>query len=144
MWIVTLWNNPFARKVLLGCAALLAIFYALRLWSNRVYSEGYRSGKTAGALETEKAAQEKWKAQQTAIEAEAARVASDRKLVDAQTATLAQSRRQIETTLSRSLNEMKQKREADSAQVLIVPDADLDSALRTVSAVLAGGAASKQ
>ncbi len=144
MWILTLWNNPFARKLLLGCAATLAIFYALRLWSNRVYSEGYRSGKTAGALETEKAAQEKRKAQQAAIEAEAARVASDRKLVDAQTATLAQSRRQIETSLFRSLNELKQKREVDSAKVLSIPDSELDNALRSVSAVLAGGAASKQ
>jgi hypothetical protein len=143
MWILTLWNNAFARKVLLGVAAGLVIFYALRLWSNRVYTEGYRSGKTAGALETEKAEQAKWKAEQDAITAEAARVAGDRKLVDAQNAALAQSRQQIEKTLSRSLDEMKQKREADSVQVLSVPDSDLDSALRAVSAVLAG-AASKQ
>jgi hypothetical protein len=144
MWILTLWNNALARKIIIGCAVSLVIFYGLRLWSNRVYSEGYRSGKTAGALETEKSAQTKWKAQQDAIAVEAARVAGDRKLVDAQTATLAQSRRQIETTLSRSLNEMKQKREADSVQVLSVPDSDLDSTMRAVSAVLAGGATSKQ
>jgi len=137
MWILTLWNNALARKIIIGCAAGLAIFYALRLWSNRVYSEGYRSGKTAGALETEKAEQAKWKAQQDAIAVESARVDGDRKLVDAQTAALAQSRQQIEKTLSRSLNEMKQKREADSVQVLSVPDSDLDDALRALSAQLA-------
>ena len=144
MWILTLWNNPLARKVIIGAAAGLAIFYALRLWSNRVYSEGYRSGKTAGALETEKAEQAKWKAQQDAIAVESARVDGDRKLVDAQTAALAQSRQQIEKTLSRSLNEMKQKREADSVQVLSAPDSDLDSALRVLSATLASSVASKQ
>jgi hypothetical protein len=144
MWILTLWGNPIARKIIIGVAAGLVIYYGLRLWSSRVYSEGYRSGKMAGALETEKAERAKWKAQQDAIEVEAARVDGDRKLVDAQTAALAQSRRQIETTLSRSLNEMKKKREVDSANVLSVPDSELDDALRSVSAVLAGGAASKQ
>ncbi len=137
MFILTLWANPLARKIIIGAAALLAVFYALRLWSNRVYSEGFKSGKTAGLAEMEAAKNAEWKAKADAIAADAAKTASDRKVLEAETSALADSRRQIEVTLSRSLKQVNERKEADNAKVASVPDSDLDAALRSVSADLA-------
>ncbi len=141
MFILTLWANPLTRKILIGAGISLAVFYALRLWSNRVYSEGFKSGKTAGLAEMEAAKSAEWQAKADAIAADAARTAADRRVLEAETSALADSRRQRETTLSRSLKQMNARKEADSAKVASVPDSDLDSALRAISAVLAGAAA---
>ena len=137
MWILTLWGNPLARKCILAGAALLAIFYALRLWSNRVYSEGYKSGKVAGLTEMETKKNAEWKAKADAIAADAAKTAADRRALEAQTSALAESRRGIETALSRSLNQISTAREVNNAKVVSVADSDLDAALRSVSAELA-------
>jgi hypothetical protein len=47
MWLLSLWSNPLGRKIVIGLAAGFAMLYALRLNSNRIYSEGYQSGKIA-------------------------------------------------------------------------------------------------
>ena len=140
MCILTLWGNPIARRIILGAAALLAICYALRLWSNRVYSEGFKSGKAAGLAEIETRKNAEWKAKAGAIAADAAKSAADRRAVEVQASALAESRRGIEAALSRSLKQMNERKEADNAKVASVPDADLDAALRSVSADLAAAA----
>ena len=131
-----LWGNPVARKIMLGAAALLAILYALRLWSNRLYSEGFKSGKATGLAEMETAENAEWKARADAVAAESAKTAADRRALEAQSTALAESRRGIQAALSRSLNQMNKRKEADNAKVASVPDSDLDAALRSVSADL--------
>lgn len=140
MLMLTLWRNPAARKIVLGTAALLAIFYALRLWSNRMYSEGFKSGKAAGLTEMETQKKAEWKAKADAIAADAVRIAADRRDLEVQSSALIESRRDIEAALSRSLTQMNQRKEADNAKVASVPDSDLDAALRSVSADLAAAA----
>jgi hypothetical protein len=140
MLILTLWGNPIARKIIIGAGALLAIFYALRLWSNRVYSEGFKSGKTAGLAEMEAQKTAEWKEKVGAMAADAAKNAADRKSLEAQASSLADSRRGIEAALSRSLKQMNTRKEADNAKMASVPDSDLDAALRSVSANLAAAA----
>jgi hypothetical protein len=137
MWILTLWANPLARKIVIGCAVSLAIFYALRLWSNRVYSEGFKTGKAAGLSEMESQKNEEWKAKADAIATQAARTATDRKALEAESAALIDARRGYEFALARSLKESDLRKEANYAQVASVADADLDAAIRAVSAELA-------
>ena len=137
MFILTLWGNPIARRIILGAAALLAICYALRLWSNRVYSEGFKSGKAAGLAEMESQKNAEWKAKAGAIAADAAKTPGHRRAVEAEASALAESRRGIEAALSRSLKQMNIRKEAGNAKVAAVPDSDLDAALRSVSADLA-------
>ncbi len=137
MFILTLWGNPIARRIILGAAALLAIFYALRLWSNRVYSEGFKSGKAAGLVEMETRKNPEWKAKAGAIAADVAKTAADRRAVEVEASALAESRRGIEAALSRSLTQIDKRKEAGNAKVATVPDSDLDAALRSVSADLA-------
>jgi hypothetical protein len=137
MLMLTLWANPVARRIILSGASLLAIFYALRLWSNRVYSEGFKSGKSAGLVEMETRKNAEWKAKADAIAADATKSAADRRAVEVEASALAESRRGIEAALSRSLKQINDRKEADNAKVASVPDADLDAALRSVSADLA-------
>ena len=137
MFILTLWGNPIARRIILGAAAFLAICYGLRLWSNRVYSEGFKSGKTAGLAEMETRKNAEWKAKADAIAADAANIAADRKALEAQSTALADSRRGIEAALSDSLKQINERKEADNAKVASVSDSDLDAALRSVSTDLA-------
>ena len=137
MFILTLWGNPLARRIILGAAGLLAICYALRLWSNRVYSEGFKSGKAAGLAEMESRKNAEWKAKADAIAADAENIAADRRALEVQSSALADSRRGIEAALSGSLKQMNERKEADNAKVVSVSDSDLDAALRSVSADLA-------
>ncbi len=88
MLILTLWANPLARKIIIGAGVLLAIFYALRLWSNRVYSEGFKTGKAAGLSEMEARKNAEWKAKADAIAADAAKTAADRRELEAQSSAL--------------------------------------------------------
>ena len=140
MWILTLWANPLVRKLLIGAAAMLAIFYALRLWSNRVYSEGFKSGKTAGLAEMETQKNAEWKTKADTIAAQAAKIGADRKALAVQSAALIDARRGYESAFSRSLKELNTRKEANNAKVASIPDADLDSAIRAISAGLAGAA----
>ncbi len=135
--LLTLWANPVARKIMLGAAASIAIFYALRLWSNRVYSEGFKSGKAAGLTEMETRKNAEWKARADAIAVNAEKTAADRRALEVQSSALAESRRGLEAALSRSLKQMNERKEADNATVASVSDTDLDAALRSVSADLA-------
>lgn len=137
MWILTLWANPLARKIIIGCAVSLAIFFALRLWSNRVYSEGFKSGKTAGLAEMEAQKNAEWKAKADTLAAQAAEIGAGRKALATESAALIDARRGYESALVRSLKESDLRKEANYAKVASVADADLDAALRAVSAELA-------
>jgi hypothetical protein len=137
MWLLSLWSNPLARKIMIGLAAGLAILYALRLYSNRIYSEGYRSGKIAGAAETLKTKQAEWKAKETAIAIDAKTVADEKVAVKAAGESLSRDRANLSRTLQNSLAAIQAKKEGIDANISNISDGDLDAALRSVSAELA-------
>ena len=137
MWITLLWTNPLARKITIGVLAILALGYALRRWSNRVYDEGYRSGKAAGMVEMEKSKQVEWKARAAGIAAEAAEIAGEKATVKAAADQLAKDRSLISRGLKDSLAAIQAERKRDNATIIRIDPADLDGALRAVSAELA-------
>jgi hypothetical protein len=137
MWLLSLWSNPLARKIVIGLAAGLAILYALRLYSNRIYSEGYQSGKIAGAAETLKTKQAEWKAKETAIAVEAKTVADEKNAVKAAGESLSRDRANLSRTLQDSLAAIQAKKEGIYANISNINASDLDTALRSVSADLA-------
>ena len=134
-------TNAIARKVAIGALVILAIGYALRRYSNRVYDEGYRSGKVAGMAEAEKAKLAEWKAKTEAIAADAAKVAEDQNAVAAAAVQLSQDRSTVGQQLKSSLESIRAERTKDYARVAGVSASDLDGAIRSVSADLAAASA---
>ena len=137
MWILALWANPLARKIALYAAVSLAIFFAVRWYSNRAYYQGMEQGRRAATTEIEKAKREEWKAESDRLAAEAAAIEGTRRTVGAEMAELRRSRAAMQTALSSSLKLITSTREVDNAQVLAVPDVDLLRAVRALSAELA-------
>jgi hypothetical protein len=137
MWLLSLWSNPLARKIVIGLAAGLAILYALRLYSNRIYSEGYQSGKIAGAAETLKTRQSEWKEKETAIAVDAKTVADEKMAVKAAGESLSRDRANLSHALQESLAAIQAKKEGIYANISHINASDLDTALRSVSADLA-------
>jgi hypothetical protein len=115
----------------------LAILYAFRLYSNRIYSEGYQSGKIAGATETLKTKQAEWKAKETAIAVDAKTVADRKKAVKAAGESLSRNRANLSRTLQDNLAAIQAKKEGIYANISHINAGDLDTALHSVSADLA-------
>jgi hypothetical protein len=136
-FLLSLWANPVVRKVILYGAALTAILFALRIWGNRQWAAGEAQGRRTMALEMEKTKQAEWKAERDKLAAAAGAVARERVAVEAQASALARTRRELQDTLSRSLNQISLTSKVNNATAIAVPDADLDAALRTLSAELA-------
>lgn len=136
MWILSLWANPLARKIILYGAATLVIFWCIRLWSNRVWGEGFRQGKTAGAIEMEKAKKAEWDQERKSIEGERVSLSSARSAIGAQTADLARSRKALDASLSRIHTITKTGSNNACAAVMAVPPDLLDAAIRQKSAEL--------
>jgi len=137
MWLLSIWSNPLARKIIIGLAAGLTILYALRLYSNRIYSQGYQSGKIAGAAETLKTRQAGWKAKEAAIAADAKAVADEKKAVKAAGESLSRDRANLSHALQESLAAIQAKKEGIYANISHINAGDLDTALRSVSRELA-------
>lgn len=138
VWILTLWGNPLVRKCAIYGAAILAICLCLRWWGNAQWAAGEQKGRVSATLELEDKYRADWQAKQKEIERDAAALAADRKALDAQAVQLAQSRRQLQETLSRSLNEISARQKIGNARIDTLSDAELVSAIREQSAKLAG------
>ncbi len=146
MWLFLtgMWGNPIARKIAIYGAAGLAIFWLVRLWSNRVYSEGYKSGKVAGLTEVEASKKAEWKARESAIAAEAGKVAADSKALsarraqlDADASVLRSMRQKNEDALSKALAEIRAGREAQHEADDRLAGGELVDTIRALSAKLA-------
>jgi hypothetical protein len=124
-------------KLILFAVASGAIFYAIRLWSNRVYEQGYQSGKIAATSEMETAKKAEWQAKETAIATDAANVATEKRSVAAAREQLAQDRTTIARALKDALAATSQRRDTYANIVTAVAPGDLDAAIRAISAELA-------
>ena len=137
MWFLALWANPLVRKLIIGAAVLTAIFFAIRLYSNRVYNQGMTAGRLAAGKEIEQAKQAEWQKKEAELAAAAGKIETSRVALDAERRNLADLRYSLQNSLSQSLAAISASREASYADVARVPDADLDAALRVISANLA-------
>lgn len=135
---LALWANPLVRKITIYAAIIAAIFYVLRLYSNRVYSEGFKQGKVAGAIDMERQKQTEWAAKEQTIAESAASLDSEKRSVEADKARLSQDRINLSRSLRDALAATTQRREADYANVVAaVAPGDLDAGIRAISAELA-------
>ena len=146
MWLFLtgMWANRIARKIIIYGAAGLAIFWLVRLWSNRVYSEGYKSGKAAGLTDVEESKKAEWKAKESAIAAEAGKVAADSKALsarrtqlDADASALRSMRQRNEDALSKAMAEIRAGREVQHEADGRLAGGELVDTIRAVSAKLA-------
>jgi hypothetical protein len=138
MMFMLLLANPLARKILIYAGVALAIFYALRLYSNRIWDQGFREGKTAGTVELEKAKRAEWAGKQEAITAAGASLTQEKTSLSAQAAELARARRQIQASLDDSLGLISFSAKENNAKAASIPGNQLDAALRALSTELAG------
>jgi hypothetical protein len=136
MWITFLWTNPIARKISIGVLVILALGYALRRYSNRIYDEGYKSGKVAGMAEMEQTKQAEWKARAAGIAKEAAGIAGEKYSIKAAADQLVKDRTVMELKLKDGLAAIQAERTRDYAGIANIDASDLDGALRNVSAGL--------
>jgi hypothetical protein len=138
MWITFLWTNPIARKVTIGVLVILALGYALRRYSNRIYDEGYKFGKVAGMVGMEKTKRAEWKAKAESIATDAAALATQKATTMAAAGQLAKDRQLISRGLKDSLAAIQAERTRDYASIVRIDASDLDGALRALSTELAG------
>lgn len=136
-WIAALWASQTARKAIIYGAVGLGILFGVRYYSNRVWSEGYEQGKTAGAREMEVAKKAEWAAKEKAIQTATADLEAQRSVIGAQSATLAQARRDLQAALKTSLDKISTTAKVNNATAIAVPDDSLDDAIRAISAELA-------
>ena len=120
-----------------------AILFAWRIWSNRIYDQGVEAGRITATKEIEAAKQKEWVAKEEEIKAQFQAVEADRRAVDAARSELARTRANLTNTLTKTLAEIQGRETATGAAVSAVPVAELDNALRAVSAELAAVSAPK-
>jgi len=127
-WMIGLWANPLARKIIIYGAVLLAILYGLRLWGNKQWYKGESQGRQKMAIEMEKAKQAEWAAKENAIEAE-------KTALDAKKEQLEKDRITIYRSLNESLKATADANRRAVSTAVAVPDNQLNSAIRRQLAI---------
>ncbi len=137
-WLATRTGlSILAVKLILLAVASGGILYGLRIWGNKQWAKGEAAGRLYEAKAIEKQKQAEWKIKETAIAADAANVAAEKRSVRAAADQLAQDRITIGRTLKDALAGQAAQRNRDYATTANVPDDLLDGAIRTVSRQLA-------
>lgn len=138
LWIIKIWANPLARKIVTYVAVTAAICYGLQLWGNKQWAKGEAHGRQIMAREIEEQKLAAWKAKEDAIARDAKNIASEKRAVEAAAAELSQSRVNLSRNLNNALASIQQERNKVYANVAAIRDPDLDAAIRAISAELAG------
>jgi hypothetical protein len=136
-WILSIWANPLARKIIIYAGVIAAICYGLRLWGNRQWQKGETAGRQFVAAQLEKQKQVEWAAKEKAISAAAANITTEKQALVAAASQLAQDRATINLSLKSALAAATARKEANYATVANIRASDLDAAIRSVSAELA-------
>jgi len=115
-------------KIIIGAVAIAGIFLLIRWYGNRQWAKGETQGRQFMAMEMEKAKQKEWAAKEADIAT--------------QKASLTAAATQLERdrlTINRSLNDrLRAIQDAARATTgVVVPDSDLNSAIRAISGQLA-------
>jgi hypothetical protein len=137
MWLMTLWANPLARKIILYAAITLGTLYALRQYGNRQWSKGEAQGRIGATQSIEKAKLVEWKAKEAAIAAGTATLDTEMRAIKAATEQLSQDRANLSRSLKASLAQIQRERSRQYESTAAVPDPLLWDALRAVSRELA-------
>lgn len=126
-WILA---NKWAWKLLLYAGLIAGSLLVFRWWLNGHDDKVYQQGKTAAAVELEKAKAEEWKAKEQGIADAYVQVAREREQLEADRAAMNQ-------TLNYKLNQIRDELKKHQTTIVTIPSGDLDSGIRSVSAELA-------
>lgn len=133
-WLIA---HPLARKLMLYAGITLGILYALRWWGNRQWSEGEAAGRLKMSQEIERRKKAEWEAREKKLAAIAEDLDEEKGAIRTEKSRLSQERQNLSRSLSESLNAIREERTRQYENVAAVDSADLDGALRAVSAELA-------
>jgi hypothetical protein len=140
VWIIKLWANPLARRIIIYAAVIAAICYGMRLWANKQWAKGEAQGRQAIAQDIEKRKRAEWKAKEDAIAKDAANLITEKHAVEVAATQLSKDRSALTSGLKDSLSRIQKERNKDYEKTAVVPDDRLDTALRSISAELSSSA----
>jgi hypothetical protein len=129
--------SQLAVKLILSAVAIAGILYGLRLWGNRQWYQGELQGRQLVARDMVKQKQIEWKAKDAAIAVGAAKIEDERRALQAVSEQLTQDRTRLSRSLNDALAAVARAQERNYATVSNIPDSELDSTLRAISAQLA-------
>lgn len=129
-FFVGLWANPLFRRILIYAAIAAGALYALRIYGNRRFEEGYSKASVAAIVDAEKAAREKFEAERKALETE--RYELDARLGEIQTAAaqLKRDRAVLQTGLNKGIESLKGELTLREQDVCAVPVSMLADTIR--------------
>lgn len=126
LFLVKLWAIPWVRKAVFYALIAAAIALAFRWWLNAHDRVVYEQGKKAMAVQLEKEKEKEWADKAKTLEEQA-------KVLDLKAAEIQRDRQSITKVLDERLRTVRTLTQANSAAVAMVPDSNLDAALRAVS-----------
>jgi hypothetical protein len=124
-------------KLILGGVGLLVLLWAGRQWLNKHDSKIERETRIKVAGEINKSKEAEWKAKEDAIVKAAATVDAERSVITAASEQLRQDRANLSRTLSDAQAAIQRERNRQYANAANIGAADLDAAIRAISAELA-------
>lgn len=136
-WILSMWAQPWFRKVVFYAAVILAIFWCLRWWGNSQWLKGEQRGRQTMAREIEREKREEWEARERALAAAAAGIATEKRSLAAATEQIARDRALLSRSLNDALARIQAERLSQYAHAAAVPDSILWRDIREVSGQLA-------
>jgi hypothetical protein len=139
-FILGLWSNPLARKIIIYCAITLGILYGLRLWGNKQWQKGETQGRMAMGKDIEKQKQAEWKAKEAAIAQATKTLDEEKRSVLAATEQLRQDRVNLSRTLTDAQAAIQRERARAYANAAAVPDNRIWDDIRAISRELSANA----
>jgi hypothetical protein len=135
-FLIKLWMNPLARKIITWAAIIGLMLYALRIYGNKQWEKGNTAGRAAAAQDIDRQKRDEWKQKEHAIAAAAGSLEEEKRVIRAAAVQLEKDRGSIETGLNNSLAFIRQERNRHYETTASVSDDHLDAALRAVSSEL--------
>ncbi len=129
-FLVGMWANPLFRRIMIYAAIAAGAWYALRLYRNHVFDEGYSKGKVEAVVDAEKAARQKFEAERQAIEAERRELDARVAAAEAAAAQIRRDRTALKQGLDQGIQTIKGELSARDQQVCDIPASELDGAIR--------------
>jgi hypothetical protein len=136
-FLLGLWANPVARRIIVYGAIALGVMYAGRLWLNKHDSRIEQEARIKVTQELGKSKEAEWKAKEAAIARAATDLSTQKASVVAATEQLARDRADLSRTLNATLAQIQRERNRQYANAAATPDSAIWDSIRTVSSQLA-------
>lgn len=129
--------SGLTQKLIIWAAIIAAAAWGIRLYTNRIYSQGKEAGRFEMSTEIIKAKQEEWAAKEKQLQVTAENLAAEKRSIEAAADQLSRDRANISRALSDGLTAIRQERTRQYANAAAVPDDRVWAELRAISEQLA-------